>query len=57
VEEDYCLVGRRSGKKFRMGDKVWIRVIAANLAKRQLDYEWVVAGDLLRDKEGKKKKK
>jgi len=42
VETDYCLVGRRSGKKFRMGDKVWIRVVAANLTKRQLDYEWVV---------------
>lgn len=44
-EADYCLVGRRSGRKFRMGDKVWIRVVAANLVKRQLDYEWVVAVD------------
>jgi len=43
VESDYALVGMRSGKKFRMGDKVRIRVIAANLGKRQLDYEWVVA--------------
>jgi len=42
VESDYCLVGKRSGKKFRMGDKVFIRVVAANLTKRQLDYEWVV---------------
>ncbi|MEJ0106810.1 MAG: ribonuclease R [Bacteroidota bacterium] len=42
VESDYCLVGNRSGKKFRMGDKVWIKVVAANLTKRQLDYEWVV---------------
>ena len=41
VETDYCLVGHRSGKKFRMGDKVWIKVVAANLTKRQLDYEWV----------------
>lgn len=46
VESDYCLVGRRSGKKFMMGDKVWIKVVAANLTKRQLDYEWVVAGEL-----------
>jgi ribonuclease R len=46
VEADYCLVGQRSGKKFRMGDKVWIKVVAANLTKRQLDYEWVVAGEL-----------
>lgn len=41
-ETDYCLVGQRSGKKFRMGDKVKIKVVAANLTKRQLDYEWVV---------------
>ena len=32
----------RSGRKFRMGDKVTIKVIAANLEKRQLDYEWVL---------------
>ena len=44
VESDYSLVGRRSGRQFRMGDKVTIKVIAANLVKRQLDYEWVIAG-------------
>jgi ribonuclease R len=42
VETDYCLVGRRSGRTFRMGDTVRIKVIAANLDKRQLDYEWVL---------------
>jgi ribonuclease R len=42
VEADYSLVGMRSGRKFRMGDKVTIKVIAANLEKRQLDYEWVL---------------
>lgn len=54
VETDYCLVGQRSGRTFRMGDKVWIKVVAANLDKRQLDYEWVLASGL---KEVKKKKK
>ena len=53
MESDYCLVGHRSGKKFRMGDKVWIKVVAANLTKRQLDYEWVIATGL---KENKKVK-
>ncbi|MBN9297435.1 MAG: ribonuclease R [Filimonas sp.] len=43
-ETDYSLYGRRSGRSFRMGDKVWIRVVAANLEKRQLDYEWVIDG-------------
>lgn len=49
VEEEYCLAGRRSGKKFRMGDKVWIKVVAANLTKRQLDFEWVVAAEINQD--------
>jgi len=45
IESDYALVGRRSGRAFRMGDKVFIRVVAANLDKRQLDYEWVLKPD------------
>ena len=40
-ETDYCLVGQRTKKRFRMGDKLTIKVVAANLTKRQLDYEWV----------------
>ncbi len=42
IENDYSLVGRRSGRKFKMGDKVWVKVVAANLAKRQIDFEWVI---------------
>ncbi len=44
IESDYSLVGRRSGRSFRMGDKVRIKLISANLAKRQMDYEWVLTG-------------
>ena len=43
IQEDYCLVGARSGRKFRMGDKVRIKVVSANLSRRQLDYEWILA--------------
>jgi len=58
VEGDYSLVGRRSGRTFRMGDKVWIRVVSANLEKRQLDYEWVMdAGGGGEDKSQKSKVK
>jgi len=58
VEGDYSLVGRRSGRTFRMGDKVWIRVVSANLEKRQLDYEWVMdAGGGGEDKSQKSKNK
>ena len=44
IEGDYSLVGKRSGRQFKMGDKVWIKVISANLTKRQLDYQWVIDG-------------
>ena len=63
LEGDYSLVGRRSGRKFRMGDKVRIKVVAANLAKRQLDYEWVIVTALTdevaqaREKQRSEKKK
>ncbi len=57
VETDYCLVGQRSGKKFNMGDKVMIKVVAANLTKRQLDYEWVVKDELSAEKNGETKGK
>ncbi|WP_119080695.1 ribonuclease R [Chitinophaga alhagiae] len=40
-ESDYALVGQQTGRKIRIGDKVVIRVVAANLAKRQLDYDLV----------------
>lgn len=43
VESEYSLVGRRSGRQFRMGDKVTIKIVSANLARRQLDYEWVIS--------------
>ena len=42
VESEHCLVGHRSGRIFRIGDKVRIKVVAGNLEKRQLDYEWVM---------------
>lgn len=40
-ETDFALVGMRTRRRFRMGDKLMVKVVAANLTKRQLDYEWV----------------
>jgi ribonuclease R len=59
-ETDYALVGMRTGRKFRMGDLVKIKVMAANLAKRQLDYAWVPGQSFAepgnkKKQEGKKK--
>jgi len=50
IEGDYSLAGMRSGRKFRMGDKIRIKIVAANLTKRQLDYEWVISNMLTEDK-------
>jgi ribonuclease R len=54
-ESEYALIGLGSKRKFRMGDKVRIRVVAGSLERRQLDYEWVT--DLLPRNAGKSKKK
>jgi ribonuclease R len=37
-EENYCIVGRRTRKKFQLGDPIKIKVARANLEKRQLDF-------------------
>lgn len=55
-ETDYALIGMRTGKKFRMGDKIMIKVVAANLTKRQLDYHWI-PDDFKQSKPIKKKVK
>jgi ribonuclease R len=56
VETDYCLVGRRTGKAFRIGDRIMIKVVAANLEKRQLDYDWVSQPESETDADTKPKK-
>jgi ribonuclease R len=40
-EADYALVGLKSGRKFRMGDLIKVKLVSANLSRRQLDFEWV----------------
>ena len=42
-EGEYALIGRDTGLRFAMGDKVKVRVAAANLGKRQIDYVLVEA--------------
>ncbi len=51
IEGEYSLHGRRSGRSFRIGDKISIRVISANLEKRQLEYEWVLRPDMEEENE------
>ena len=40
-EENYLIRGKRTGKVFRLGDPVSIRVKSANLEQRMLDYELI----------------
>ena len=40
-EPHYRLCGRRTDKEFRLGDRVRIKVKAANLEQRQLDFELI----------------
>jgi len=37
-ESEYALVGRSTGYRFAMGDKVRVRVVKTNLDKRQIDF-------------------
>jgi ribonuclease R len=55
-ESEYALIGKRSNWAFRIGDPVKIKVISANLTKRQLDYEWILDLDF-KPSQNKKKKK
>ena len=42
-EENYQIVGNRYKRKYRLGDKVQIRVKRADLVKKQLDFELIEA--------------
>ncbi len=37
-EKNYCLIGRRTHKKYSLGDPIRIQVARANLEKKQLDF-------------------
>ena len=38
-EANYCIIGRRTRRKFTIGDPVRIRIVRANLDRKQLDFE------------------
>jgi len=37
-EENYCLRGRRYGTEYRLGDKVTVEILRADVQKKQLDF-------------------
>ena len=38
-EDNYCLTGRQSGKRYQLGDELTVEVWRANLIKKQLDFK------------------
>jgi len=37
-EKNYCLVGRHYQKRYRLGDEIKIKVVKANLDRKELDF-------------------
>ena len=44
-EKNYCLIGQRTRKRYRLGDHLKIKVARCNLEKKQMDYELVSADE------------
>ncbi len=40
-EDNYCLIGEYTGKRYQVGDRVLVRVARTDLIKRQLDFELI----------------
>lgn len=38
-EKNYCLIGRRKKRQYRLGDPITIKVAQANLERKQLDFQ------------------
>ena len=41
IEETYEMVGERTGKTYRLGETVWVRVIGTDYLQRTIDFELV----------------
>lgn len=61
-EDNFCIVGERSKKKFQLGDAITIRIAKANLERKQLDFTLASSPirsaeeQMLRDRSRKPKK-
>lgn len=40
-EKEYCVEGARTGKRFRLGDPIKVKVVRADLRKKQLDFSLI----------------
>lgn len=44
-ESSYMLMGRHSGRKFKLGDSVRVQVVSANLESREIDFRFIDGED------------
>jgi ribonuclease R len=44
-EDNYCIRGKRTGKKYQMGDPVKIEVVRANMVRKQIDFAMAAADE------------
>jgi ribonuclease R len=54
-EEKHCLLGKNTGKSFRLGDEVRVQVVRVDIEKRQMDF--ILVEDAAKTKAVKKGKK
>lgn len=40
-EKNYCMVGRRSKVKYRLGDTIKVQVVRCNIERKQIDFELI----------------
>ncbi|MCA9070942.1 MAG: RNB domain-containing ribonuclease, partial [Planctomycetaceae bacterium] len=51
----FSLVGRRTGKQYRLGDRIRVEVAHVDIDRRELDFRLVLTSSKKRSKSGKKK--
>jgi ribonuclease R len=55
IEDQYSAIGRRNGKRYRLGDHVDVRLLRADIATLQIDFEFV-QGNAVKAKPKKEEK-
>ena len=40
-EKNYCLIGKRQKRQYRLGDPITIQVAQVNMEKKQLDFKLI----------------
>jgi ribonuclease R len=41
VEKQYCVIGKKTGKKYSLGDKVRVKLVASDSERKTLDFKFI----------------